>query len=211
MPITKGQFITLEGIDGAGKSTQAEWLKIWLTERNIPHYFTREPGGTPLSETLRDLLLHHSMDIETETLLMFSARAAHINTVILPKLEAGVWVISDRFTDATYAYQGGGRGVAWERIAVLEAWVQQDLQPNLTLLFDIPESVSAERLRNARTPDRFEQEQLDFFRRVREAYLKRLKECPERIVYLNAATELSAIQRQLSEIIKAHCLKHEVG
>lgn len=200
----RGRFITFEGIDGAGKSTHIQWLKDWLEERQISYYVTREPGGTALGESLRALLLNEAMDIETETLLMFAARRAHLEEVIIPKLMAGVWVISDRFTDATYAYQGGGRGVTWEKIALLESWIQGDLQPDLTLLFDISSDISAERLKNARVPDRFEQEQALFFDNVRKGYAKRLKEWPSRIKLIDAAQKIEDIQHVLKVILTTH-------
>lgn len=202
MQTRRGQFITFEGMDGAGKSTHIEWLRSWLIEQNIPHFFTREPGGTSLGEKLRMLLLSDNMDIETETLLMFAARKAHITEVILPKLAAGIWVVSDRFTDATYAYQGGGRGVAWERIATLEEWVQQGLQPDLTLLFDVTPEVSAARLALARTPDRFEQEESAFFARVRAGYARRLAQAPERMVKIDATRDIAAIQIELAGLLR---------
>lgn len=204
MQAERGRFITFEGIDGAGKSTHIHWLKDWLEKRQISYYITREPGGTPLGEKLRALLLNEAMDIETETLLMFAARRAHLEEVIMPKLKAGVWVISDRFTDATYAYQGGGRGVSWEKIALLESWVQGDLQPDLTLLFDISSDISAERLKNARVPDRFEQEQTLFFDNVRKGYAKRLEEWPLRIKRIDATRTVEEIQQVLKAILAAH-------
>jgi dTMP kinase len=203
----QGQFITFEGMDGAGKSTHIHWLKAWLTARHIPHVFTREPGGTPLGEKLRTLLLTESMDKETETLLMFAARKAHLEEVILPHLKQGVWVISDRFTDATYAYQGGGRAVAWERIATLETWVQGELQPDLTVLFDISAKVSAIRLATARQPDRFEQEKTAFFQRVRAGYAKRMAQAPQRIIPIDASGDIDKIQQQLHVLFTDHLAK----
>lgn len=200
----QGRFVTFEGIDGAGKSTHIHWIKDWLENLQIPYYFTREPGGTPLGEKLRTLLLNEPMDIETETLLMFAARRAHITEVILPKLQEGIWVVSDRFTDATYAYQGGGRSVDWKKIAFLENWVQGDLQPDLTLLFDISPQISAERLKNARAPDRFEQEQAAFFEKVRMGYAKRRQECPSRIKIIDAAKKIDDIQKELKVILETH-------
>jgi dTMP kinase len=203
----RGTFITLEGIDGAGKSTQLGWLKNQLTAHNIPYVFTREPGGTSLGEKLRELLLHDDdMDLETETLLMFAARKAHIVQVIEPNLAAGTWVISDRFTDATYAYQGGGRGLAWERIRMLETWVQGNLQPDLTFLFDIHPDISTARLANTREPDRFEQENHPFFNRVRAGYLRRLEESLPRMVRIDAARDITTIQQELADIMQARGL-----
>ena len=163
---------------------------------------TREPGGTPLGEKLRELLLHEKMYPDSEALLMFSARSEHMQQVIRPALKRGTWVISDRFTDATFAYQCGGRGIVEERIAVLETWVQQGLQPDLTLLFDVPLGVARERLdRNTPNPDKFEREREDFFGRVRTVYLKRAETYPQRIKLINSADELENIQKNLEKII----------
>jgi dTMP kinase len=184
----RGTFITLEGVDGAGKSTQLAAVRDWLAAHGIDAVFTREPGGTVLGEKLRELLLAVDTDVtlETETLLMFAARQEHIARVIEPALAAGRWVVSDRFTDATFAYQGGGRGLAFERIRVLEDWVQQGLQPDLTLLFDVPLEVAAHRMAGGeRVLDRFEQEAADFHARVRAAYLRRAAANP-RIAVIDA-------------------------
>ncbi|MBI3145325.1 MAG: dTMP kinase [Pseudogulbenkiania sp.] len=183
----RGTFITLEGVDGAGKSTQLAAVRDWLAEQRIDAVFTREPGGTVLGEKLRELLLAVDTEVtlETETLLMFAARQEHIARVIEPALAAGRWVVSDRFTDATFAYQGGGRGLPFERIRVLEDWVQQGLQPDLTLLFDVPLEVAAGRMAAGRVLDRFEQEAADFHARVREAYLQRAAASP-RIATIDA-------------------------
>ena len=197
-----GKFITLEGIDGAGKSTHLGWLQDWLRERAIEHVITREPGGTPLGEKLRELLLHHDMHLETETLLMFAARREHIAQVILPALQAGSWVVSDRFTDATFAYQGGGRGLGIERIEVLEHWVQNGLQPDLTLLFDVPLEVSRERLAKTRVLDRFEQEQQDFHQRVRNCYLERARRDPQRIKLIDSTRPIDVIQQELATLLQ---------
>lgn len=197
-----GKFITLEGIDGAGKSTHLGWLQDWLRERAIEHVLTREPGGTPLGEKLRELLLHHDMHLETETLLMFAGRREHIAQVILPALQAGSWVVSDRFTDATFAYQGGGRGLGIERIEVLEHWVQNGLQPDLTLLFDVPLEVSRERLAKTRVLDRFEQEQQDFHQRVRNCYLERARRDPARIKLIDSTRPIDVIQRELATLLQ---------
>jgi dTMP kinase len=202
-----GRFITLEGIDGAGKSTHLAWLERFLRDRGKDVRVTREPGGTPLGETLRGILLDHTraMHPDTETLLMFAARREHLDKVILPALVAGAWVLSDRFTDATFAYQGGGRGVAWERLKILESWVQEGLQPNLTLLFDVPLEVGRERLAGVREPDRFEREQAEFFGRVREAYLRRARENPGRIQIIDSTYTVAKIQKRLEEIILSLC------
>ena len=197
-----GKFITLEGIDGAGKSTHLTWLAERVQARGVEVVMTREPGGTPLGEKLRELLLHEKMHPDSEALLMFSARSEHMQQVIRPALKRGTWVISDRFTDATFAYQCGGRGIAEERIAVLETWVQQGLQPDLTLLFDVPLGVARERLdRNTPNPDKFEREREDFFGRVRTVYLKRAETYPQRIKLINSADELENIQKNLEKII----------
>jgi dTMP kinase len=197
-----GKFITLEGIDGAGKSTHLAWLAERVRLRGVDVVVTREPGGTPLGEKLRDLLLHEKMHPDSEALLMFAARAEHIQNVIRPALARGAWVISDRFTDATFAYQCGGRGIAEKRIAALETWVQQGLQPDLTLLFDAPLDVARERLdRNDADPDKFEREREDFFGRVRAVYLKRAESFPKRIKLISAVGNLYSIQKQLEKII----------
>lgn len=164
---------------------------------------TREPGGTPLGETLRGLLLKQAMHLETEALLMFASRREHLEQVILPALAQGKWVISDRFTDASFAYQGGGRGIDEARLRVLEEWVQQGLQPDLTLLFDVPLEVARQRLSANPELDRFEQEQQDFFRRVRDAYLRRAEQFPARIRVLDSARTLPEIRAELETLIAA--------
>lgn len=197
----KGRFITLEGVDGAGKSTHLDWLVAHLRQCGKTVEQTREPGGTPLGEKLRDLLLHEPMHLETEALLMFAARREHIELVIRPAIERGHWVVCDRFTDASFAYQGGGRGLPDQKLALLEAWVQGDLQPDLTLLFDLPVDVAAQRMTGAaRTLDRFEQEKTDFHQRVRTAYLNRAAAMPERIRIIDSRQSLPEIQKQLEEI-----------
>lgn len=201
--MTRGRFITLEGMDGAGKTTHLEWLKARLQAKGIALKVTREPGGTALGESLRGLLLdsHEPRRPETEALLMFAARSEHIAQVIAPALAGGQWVLCDRFTDATYAYQAGGSGMDWSRIAALEQWVQGDLQPDLTLYFDLSPEIGKTRTRAAREPDRFEREKLDFYTRVRTAYLKRAQDHPERIRIINAARTISEIQVELEKII----------
>ncbi len=171
----RGRFISLDGIDGAGKTTHLQALRAWFAAQGLPVLFTREPGGTPLGEALRALLLDPATEVgvRAETLLMFAARQQHLETVIEPALAAGTHVVSDRFTDATFAYQGGGRGVDVADIAQLEHWVQGCLKPDLTLLLDVPLSVSMARIEQHRDKDRFEQEQAEFFTRVRQAYLAR--------------------------------------
>ena len=190
----------MEGIDGAGKSTHLEWLAQLLRGRGHDIVVTREPGGTPLGEKLRALLLNESMHIETEALLMFAARREHLDKVIRPALARGAWVISDRFTDASFAYQCGGRGIAQEKLQILEEWVQQGLQPDITLLFDVPVAVGKERLANNASLDRFEQEQAVFFERVRQMYLKRAAQFPARIQIIDATHSLDNIKVKLEEI-----------
>jgi dTMP kinase len=199
----RGKFITLEGIDGAGKSTHLEWLAERLRHQGGSEVVvTREPGGTPLGEKLRAVLLHEAMDIGTETLLMFAARQQLLAQVIRPALARGAWVLSDRFTDATFAYQGGGRGVPTARLQVLEAWVQKGLQPDLTLFFDVPVEVGQDRLRAGHaTLDRFEGEALAFHERVRAAYLERAARDPGRIRVIDATRTLSDIRKTLQNII----------
>lgn len=202
----KGKLITLEGIDGAGKSTHHGWLVEFLRRRGKTVVATREPGGTPLGEKLRGMLLHEPMHLETEALLMFAARREHLDKVILPALERGDWVVSDRFTDASFAYQGGGRGLAWEKLAILETWVQGTLQPDLTLLFDAPIEIAQARLANSgNTPDRFEQEKRAFFERVRQAYLERAKLAPQRFTCIDAEQALDVIKVKLKEIVISIC------
>lgn len=172
----KAKFITLDGIDGSGKTTQLNVVRDWFAQKRIPVIFTREPGGTPLGEQLRELLLDPAtkVSLHTEALLMFAARRQHLEEVILPALAQGIHVVSDRFTDATFAYQGGGRGLPEEKIALLEQWVQGSLRPDLTILLDVPLDVSMARIEGGRDgKDRFELEDAAFFKRVRETYLKR--------------------------------------
>ena len=187
----RGVFISLDGIDGAGKTTHLQAIQAWMTQQNLPFVMTREPGGTPLGESLRALLLDPATQIsnETECLLMFAARQQHLQDVIEPALTQGTHVISDRFTDATFAYQGGGRGLPWHKIATLEQWVQAGLQPDLTLLLDVPLEVSMGRIEKSREKDRFEQEQAEFFTRVRNAYKQRAQAAPERYALINAHRE----------------------
>lgn len=201
------KFITFEGVDGAGKSTHLAWFAEALRQRGLDVVVTREPGGTPLGEKLREILLHQPMSAGTEALLMFAARLEHVEQVIKPALSAGKWVISDRFSDASFAYQGGGRGMDWDKLNQLEQWVHPDLQPDLTLFFDVPVEVARERLRmsdragtNNTTLDRFEQEQSDFFERVRAGYHKRVQQNPHRYVVIDAAQSLEAVKDKLLEI-----------
>lgn len=206
MSAMRGKFITLEGIDGAGKSTHMAWLIQALQRSGRDVVATREPGGTPLGEALREILLSRPMHLETEALLMFAARREHLDKLIGPALDAGKWVVSDRFTDATYAYQGGGRGLSMEKIAVLERWVHPELQPDLTLLFDLEPRVAMERLsRTGVGPDRFEREQGEFFAAVRGCYLDRARNDPGRILVLDASNPPDVIQAQLQEILRTVC------
>lgn len=200
--MTQGRFITLEGIDGAGKSTQLAWVESRLRKNGCRVVVTREPGGTAFGEDLRHLLLSgkHALHPETELLLMFAARREHIDKVIAPALARGDWVISDRFTDASFAYQSGGSGVDWDKAVTLERWVQGALQPDLTLFFDVPPAVGKARAGAAREADRFEREQETFYDRVRAAYLRRAREAPHRMRVINADREISAIQSELEQI-----------
>jgi len=202
-----GKFITLEGIDGAGKSTHLAWLAGYIQDRGLKAVVTREPGGTALGEKLRALLLdkNEAMHLETEALLMFAARREHLDKVIAPALAQGVWVLCDRFTDATFAYQGSGRGADWERLKTLENWVQGSVQPDLTLLFDVAPAVGRERAGSIKTPDRFEQESDDFFQRVREGYLRRAREDATRVRVLDAGASIEQIQRQVRAIVEPLC------
>lgn len=197
------KFITFEGVDGAGKSTHLAWFSNALRQRGLDVVVTREPGGTELGEQLRTILLNQPMGIGTEALLMFAARLEHIEQVIRPALQAGKWVISDRFSDASFAYQGGGRGMDWNKLTQLEQWVHADLQPDLTLIFDVPVEVARQRLENNVTLDRFEQEQGDFFERVRAAYHKRVQQHPQRYIVIDAAQSLEAVQQQLDRVLSA--------
>jgi dTMP kinase len=184
--MARGRFITFEGIDGAGKSTHIANVQALLQDRGVDVALTREPGGTPAGEALRDVVLRVPMSVRTETLMMFAARAEHIDQVIAPALQAGRWVLCDRFTDATYAYQCGGRGLPEAQVAALEAWVHPGLQPDLTLLFDIDPAIAATRLARARAADRFESEPAAFFGRVRAAYLERARQHASRVAVIDA-------------------------
>ena len=190
----RGKFITLEGIDGAGKSTHLAWLAGLLRRRGLKVVETREPGGTALGESLRNLLLNVPMHLETEALLMFAARREHLHKVISPALAAGDWVISDRFTDASYAYQGGGRGLPSERMQALETWVQGTLQPDLTLLFDVPVALARLRMGSQSSLDRFEREGEEFYERVRAAYLERAAAAPGRFRVIDARETIANIR-----------------
>ncbi|WP_150737326.1 dTMP kinase [Pandoraea anapnoica] len=199
-----GKFVTFEGIDGAGKSTHVnafvDALRRGLATVGRDVVATREPGGTPLGEALRKLVLDEPMDIETEALLMFAGRREHLVKVIEPALARGDWVVSDRFTDATFAYQGGGRGLSRDKLSILERWVQGTRQPDLTILFDLDPAIAAARLAGARAPDKFERESAAFFTRVREEYLRRAEESGGRIVLIDAAQSIDAIAEQLADV-----------
>jgi len=200
--MTRARFISLEGIDGAGKSTQHAWLVEYLRGKGHSVVATREPGGTPLGEKLRALLLADPMHLETEALLMFAARREHIAQVIEPALARGDWVVCDRFVDASFAYQGGGRGLSWKKLEELAAWVLGDLQPDLTLIFDAPVAIAQQRLHAATArPDRFEQEHAAFFERVRAAYLRIAAENPARVRLIDATQTPNAINKVLEDII----------
>lgn len=201
--MNKTKLITFEGIDGAGKSTHIPFVVSLLEAAGQVVVSTREPGGTELGEQLRDLLLRQSMHVETETLLMFAARREHIAQVIAPALARGDWVVSDRFTDASFAYQGGGRQLAATKLEILEKWVHPDLQPGLTLLFDVPLEVARARLQATRQLDKFEQEQTEFFANTRKEYLRRAAEFPDRFKVINSTQPIEAIREELKEIVMA--------
>jgi dTMP kinase len=194
-----GRFITFEGIDGAGKSTHIPWFAQRLRERGVDVVVTREPGGTRLAEKLRELLLHEPMSVEAETLLMFAARREHLDGLIRPALARGAWVVCDRFTDSTFAYQGGGRGVPLRYIEALESWVHADLQPHRSYLFDLPAALAAQRRAAARDADRFEAEDLAFFERVRGGYLQRVRAQPSRFVLVDSTQSITVIKKLLEE------------
>ena len=215
----RGRFITVEGVDGAGKSSHIEAIAAQIQAAGHALVVTREPGGTPLGEQLRQLLLSEPMDIGTEVLLMFAARREHIVQVIEPALAAGRWVLSDRFTDATFAYQGAGRGLGEQRVAVLEHWVQAWhgteggakatlLQPDLTLVFDVPVEVARQRLlRDPEQLDRFETELGPFHQRVRDEYLRRVAREPQRMRRIDAALALPEVKKIVHEVIASYCFK----
>lgn len=199
----RGRFITFEGIDGAGKSTHIGYVTSLLKGAGKTVVSTREPGGTPLGEKLRDLVLHEKMDLETEALLMFASRREHVAQVIEPALARGDWVLSDRFTDASFAYQGGGRGLDRARLDALEQWVHPHLQPHLTLLFDVPLEVARARLSASRTLDKFEMEQADFFARVRTEYLRRAAASNGRIVVIDSTVPVDDVRASLKAALEA--------
>ena len=195
-----GKFITFEGIDGAGKSTHLAFVTDLLRSRGLNVVCTREPGGTELGEKLRELLLHTTMHIETEALLMFAARREHLAQIIQPTLSRGDWVVSDRFTDASYAYQGGGKKLGLDKLSILEQWVHPELQPDITLLFDVPLSIARQRLDNNGGLDKFEQEQTEFFKNTREEYLRRAAEFPKRFRLIDSSIQIIEIHKLLEKI-----------
>lgn len=203
--ITTGKFITVEGTEGVGKSTNMAFIEAWLKQAGKELVVTREPGGTELGEKLRAVLLdakEQSMCDDTELLLMFAARAQHLQEVIQPALAAGKWVLCDRFTDATYAYQGGGRGIKMSRIAQLEQWVQGDLRPDMTLILDLPVAAGLERAGKRSEPDRFELEKHDFFNKVRDTYLARAAALPERYQVIDAAPSITEVQQSIQRVLE---------
>jgi len=200
----KGKFITIDGVEGAGKSTQIDFICQYLTDKGINVVLTREPGGTEVGEKIRTLLLSNStgkMHADTELMLMFAARNEHIQNKIIPTLNQGDWILSDRFTDASYAYQGGGRGLDIARIAQLEQWVLRSFAPDMTLLLDIPVDIGMRRVESRGEKDRIEQESLDFFNRVRNTYIARSEQYPERIKLIDAAQTIEHIQQRIQEIL----------
>ena len=202
MSVTPGKFLTLEGGEGVGKTTNLTFIQQYLEERGINLVLTREPGGTPLSESVRDLLLDKSykgMNSDAELLLVFAARAEHINAKILPALMAGQWVLSDRFTDASFAYQGNGRQLGFSRIEMLEQFVQKGFQPDMTLLLDADVELGMSRVEQRDEKDRFESEQMDFFNRVRSGYLQRAEQDPTRMKVIDAMLPIEGVQKQIKE------------
>ncbi len=200
----RGKFITIDGVEGAGKSTQIDFICEYLKTKGIRIVLTREPGGTEIGEKIRTLLLSNStgqMHADTELMLMFAARNEHIQNKILPALEQGDWVLSDRFTDSSYAYQGGGRGLDVSRIAQLESWVVQDFTPDMTLLLDVPVEIGMSRVESRGEKDRIEMEEMDFFDRVRQAYIARSREFPDRIKLIDSSQTIEHTTKQISAIL----------
>ena len=197
-----GRFISVEGIDGAGKTTHVNALQARWQQQGRDLVRTREPGGTDLAEALRELVLHQSMDALTETLLVFAARRDHLRQVIEPALARGAWVLCDRFTDATFAYQGAGRGFDLGVLSTLESWVQNGRQPDLTLIFDVDPAVAAQRLSAARAPDRFESQDQAFFSRVRQGYMDRMAQSPERFAVVDASRSPEEVGAQVQSIFE---------
>jgi dTMP kinase len=207
LPASRGKFITFEGIDGAGKSTHVATVVDLLRARGLDVVSTREPGGTPLGEKLREWLLREAMHPETEALLMFAARREHLAQIIEPALARGAWVVCDRFSDATYAYQGGGRGLDKAKCLSLEDWVHGRLQPDLTFLFDLPPALACARIaKEGRELDKFEQERADFHARVRQAYLERAASAPHRIRVVKAGRDIEDVKKIVEETLVTHCL-----
>ena len=203
--VEQGLFITVEGTEGVGKSTNMAFIESWLRKAGKELVITREPGGTELGEKLRAVLLdakEQSMCDDTELLLMFAARAQHLQEVILPALESGKWVLCDRFTDSTYAYQGGGRGIDETRIAQLEQWVQGDRRPDMTIILDLPIDIGLERAGKRSKPDRFELEKHDFFNNVRDAFLARAAAYPERYAVIDASPTLEEVQNSIQTVLE---------
>jgi dTMP kinase len=204
-----GKFITLEGIEGVGKTTNRDYIRKLLERAGKTCVETREPGGTPLGEALRELLLQHKhegMSADAELLMMFAARAEHLHKVILPALRTGKVVLCDRFTEATYAYQGGGRGLNHRKISDLENWVQGDLRPDLTIILDAPVAIGRQRAGQRSTPDRIEKEQNDFFERVRHTYLELARHYPERIAVIDASVDIDKVQDQIDHVFTEHAI-----
>lgn len=206
--IRNNKFITFEGIDGAGKSTHIAFVSKYLQDRGIDLVSSREPGGTQLGEKLRELVLHETMHLETEALLMFASRREHIAQVIAPALALGAWVISDRFTDASFAYQGGGRGMDLAKLDALEQWVHPHLQPDLTLLFDVPLEVARARLDATRSLDKFEQEKTDFFAATRNEYLRRAAQFPQRFRLIDSTLTIAEIEVEITAILDELLAQH---
>lgn len=205
--MNQGKFLVLEGIEGVGKSTNMRFMTEFFKKRHMPLTVTREPGGTPLAERIRDITLQHNdepLAVDAELLLMFAARAQHLSQVIRPALLQGKWVLSDRFTDASYAYQGGGRGISMDRIAILENLVQDSLRPDLTILLDLAPDLAIARTMRRAHRDRFEEETLAFFARVREVYLQRARLEPKRYRIIDAGQPLHAVQRELERILEEY-------
>ncbi|HIM58471.1 MAG TPA: dTMP kinase [Gammaproteobacteria bacterium] len=200
----RGKFITIDGVEGAGKSTQIKFICEYLKTKGIHVVLTREPGGTEVGEKIRALLLSNStgqMHADTELMLMFAARNEHVQNKIMPALERGDWVLSDRFTDSSYAYQGGGRGLDNSRIAQLELWVMQDFTPDMTLLLDVPVEIGMSRVESRGKKDRIEMEAMDFFDRVRQAYIARSKEFPDRIKLIDSSQTIEHTTEQIAVIL----------
>ncbi len=198
-------FINIEGVEGVGKSTAREYISEYLNNAGVDFVLTREPGGTQIAEAIRDVLLSHHTEVmsdDCELLLMFAARAQHIARVIRPALAAGKWVVCDRFTDTSYAYQGAGRGLGQQRVAGLEQWVHADLQPDVTILLDAPVELGLERIKQRSAKDRIEEEGLGFFQRIRDCYLQRAKTFSERYRIIDASQSLENVQAQLAQLLQ---------